>query len=76
MRTTTDLRALEQLLLKGIQLSKQPSLGRRSPDAEAVPYVLEARDQLKEHISRNPSDAKAWRLLSQAHEVLMNYPAP
>ncbi|HEU4887867.1 MAG TPA: hypothetical protein VFV49_08280 [Thermoanaerobaculia bacterium] len=73
MEKPINLATIEQLLLKGIQLSKQPSLGRRSADAAAVPYVLEARDRLREHVSRDPADAKAWRLLSRAHEVLMNY---
>lgn len=69
------LNELKELLLKGQQLSMQGSLDRRMPAKESIPYLLDARKGLKQYVLLNPDDYSAWKLLSQAEETLLNYPA-
>lgn len=73
--TTQDLHELEATLIEGLKRSKQGSYQRRKPDKAAIPFLMKARKSLREYVQRDPGDAKAWRLLSQAEEALLNYPA-
>lgn len=70
-----SLEYLKDELLKGQKLSGQGSYRRRAADEAAVPYLLNAKYGLKDYVERNPEDAEAWRLLSQAEESLLNYRA-
>lgn len=67
------LKSLEELLRQGQRLSMQGSYERRAPAAEAVPFLVQARDGLKEISIRSPLDARVWHLLSLAHEALLEY---
>lgn len=53
----------------------QGSDQRRAPEKKAVPYLLNARNGLKEYVQQNPQNEEAWLLLSQAEECLLNYSA-
>lgn len=48
---------------------------RRTPAPQAVPYLIEARTGLKEFVKAHGQEAHALRLLSQAEECLLSYPA-
>jgi tetratricopeptide (TPR) repeat protein len=63
------------LLRTGLRLSQQGSYHRREPDAKARPYLADARDGLRELSAEDPTNAGAWRLLSQAEEALLDYGA-
>jgi len=75
MTTPDDLDHLRTMLVEGIKRSGQGSYERRAPAEEAVPYLLEVRTGLRAHLVRQPEDSAAWRLLSQAEECLLHYPA-
>ncbi len=68
-----DLRSLEDALRQGQRLSMQGSYERRAPAVEAVPFLVRARDGLKELTFRGSADARVWHLLSLAHEALLEY---
>jgi len=70
-----ELRSLEEMLRQGQRLSMQGSYDRRAPAAGAVPFLVRARDGLKELTSRTPGEARVWQLLSLAHEALLEYGA-
>jgi tetratricopeptide (TPR) repeat protein len=67
------LEALKQTLVEGQKLSMQGSMDRRAPAKKAVPFLLKARQGLKEYLKENETNHLAWRLLSQAEECLQNY---
>ena len=67
------LSELKNLLIKGQQLSMQGSYQRRLPDKKAIPFLLDARKNLRQYVVQNPSEPQGWRLLSQAEECLLNY---
>ncbi|WP_240949840.1 DUF2695 domain-containing protein [Psychrobacillus sp. BL-248-WT-3] len=67
------LEALKETLIEGQKLSMQGSLERRAPAKKAVPFLLEARQGLKDYVIENGTNPLAWRLLSQAEECLLNY---
>ncbi|WP_440604620.1 DUF2695 domain-containing protein [Bacillus sp. GB_SG_008] len=67
------LNELKATLIQGQRLSMQGSLQRRAPSKKAVPFLLSARQGLKEFVIENSNNALAWRLLSQAEECLLNY---
>ncbi|WP_336769779.1 DUF2695 domain-containing protein [Bacillus bombysepticus] len=67
------LNELKATLIQGQQLSMQGSLQRRAPSKKAVPFLLSARQGLKEFVIENSNNVLAWRLLSQAEECLLNY---
>lgn len=69
------LNDLKNELLQGQMLSMQGSYQRRAPEKKAVPYLLNARNGLKDYVKENPLNVEAWRLLSQAEEYLLNYSA-
>ena len=66
---------LQHLLIEGQRRSMQGSYQRRNPAKPAIPFLLEARSGLKKYVEAHQEDAKAWRLLSQAEESLLNYSA-
>lgn len=70
-----NLNDLRNELIQGQKLSMQGSDQRRAPEKKAVPYLLNARNGLKDYVQKNPQDGKAWLLLSQAEECLLNYSA-
>ncbi len=53
----------------------QGSYERRAPAAESAPLLTRARDGLKQVTDDSPTNAHAWRLLSLAHEALLEYGA-
>ncbi len=67
------LEALKETLIEGQKLSMQGSWDRRAPAKKAVPFLLEARQGLKDYVAENETIPLAWRLLSQAEECLLNY---
>jgi hypothetical protein len=69
-----ELKSLEDLLLKGQRLSMQGSYDRRAPAPEAVPFLMRARDGLKD-MAADSSDPRVWHLLSLAHEALLEFGA-
>jgi Protein of unknown function (DUF2695) len=68
-----NLRDLSELLREGQRRSRQGSYRRRSPDAAALPYLMQAREGLRRIVEEQPGNAQAWRLLAQAEEVLLDY---
>lgn len=70
---TDNLDELKSALMSGIRLSMQRSYARRAPAPEAVPYLMHAREGLRQVVEREPSSVEAWKLLSQAEECLMNF---
>lgn len=48
------LNELKDILIKGQQLSMQGSLQRRAPSKKAVPFLLSARQGLKEFVRQRP----------------------
>ena len=64
---------LEATLREGMQLAKQPSLGRRAPAPAAVPHLSKARAGLRQFVKEHPDDARAYRLLSLAEETMLAY---
>jgi hypothetical protein len=70
-----ELKSLEEMLRQGQRLSMQGSYDRRAPAAEAVPFLVRARDGLKALASRASGEARVWQLLSLAHEALLEYGA-
>ncbi len=70
-----ELKVLRDQLLVGIQNSKQGSYSRRVPAKAALPHLIKARDGLRSFVDRSPDNGECWRLLSQAEECLLNYPA-
>ncbi len=71
--STEDLQSLEELLMQGQRLSMQGSYERRPPAAEAVPFLVRARDGLKQMATRSSANEQVWHLLSLAHEALLEY---
>jgi hypothetical protein len=69
-----DLGGLREVLLHGIRLSMQGSYARRRPAKRAIPILEDGRRRLRRFVQDDPSNAEAWRLLSQAEECLLNYP--
>jgi hypothetical protein len=69
------LQELRESLLAGQRLAKQGSYERRAPEKKAVPYLVEARTELREYVREHEQEAEAWRLLSLAEECLLGYPA-
>jgi predicted Zn-dependent protease len=67
------LEALKTTLIEGQKLSMQGSWDRRAPAKKAVPFLLKARQGLKDYVKENETNPFAWRLLSQAEECLLNY---
>ncbi|MFC7371922.1 DUF2695 domain-containing protein [Fictibacillus iocasae] len=74
-REVKELSEWQETLKKGQMLSMQGSYRRRRPDKEAVPYLLHAREGLKEYTAEHLDNQLAWCLLSQAEECLLNYRA-
>jgi len=70
-----ELKSLEEMLRRGQRLSMQGSYDRKAPASEAVPFLVQARDGLKELTSRVPADVRVWQQLSLAHEALLEYGA-
>jgi len=70
---SSNLRELARLLQEGRGRSKQGSFRRRAPCPEAVPYLRQARDGLRLAVEAEPGNVEAWRLLSQAEELLLGY---
>jgi hypothetical protein len=70
-----NLAELQGILIEGQRRSMQGSYMRRNPAPGAIPFLLQARSGLKEHVEVHEQDAHAWRLLSQAEECLLNYAA-
>ncbi|MBN8253617.1 DUF2695 domain-containing protein [Priestia flexa] len=68
-----SLKQIQETLLQGQQLAMQGSYQRRAPTKKAIPYLLKARKELKDFVNSYPTNAQAWRLLSQAEEYLLNY---
>jgi hypothetical protein len=68
-----DVKSLEELLVQGQRLSMQGSYERRAPAPDAVPFLVRARDGLKEMATRSSSNPQVWQLLSLAHEALLEY---
>src|SRR5215470_5349178 len=68
-----NLRELSELLREGQRRSRQGSYRRRRPADAAVCYWQEARDRLRMIVDQQPGNARAWRLLSQAEEALIDY---
>ena len=66
---------LQRLLIEGQRRSMQGSYMRRQPAPGAIPFLIEARSGLKGYVEIHDDEAQAWRLLSQAEECLLNYPA-
>ena len=70
-----SLEELQRILIEGQRRSKQGSYMRRAPASAAIPFLLEARAGLRQHIRENDTNTEALRLLSQAEEYLLNYAA-
>lgn len=68
-----ELEDLRATLMSAIRLSMQGSYSRRAPAKSSVPYLMEARNGLRELLEREPNFAEAWELLSRAEECLLNY---
>jgi tetratricopeptide (TPR) repeat protein len=68
-----NLQELVRLLHEGRTRSKQMSYERRAPAVAAVPYLGQAREGLRQVIEAEPGNVEAWRLLSQAEELLLDY---
>ena len=68
-----NLQELVRLLHEGRTRSKQMSHERRAPAVAAVSYLGPARDGLRQVVEAEPGNVKAWRLLSQAEELLLDY---
>ncbi len=68
-----DLQELVRLLHEGRKRSKQMSYERRGSAVAAIPYLHQARDGLRQRVEAEPGNAEAWRLLSQAEELLVDY---
>jgi hypothetical protein len=68
-----NLPELVRLLHEGRTRSKQLSYERRAPAVAAVPYLSQARDGLRQVVEAEPGNVEAWRLLSQAEELLLDY---
>lgn len=64
---------LEEVLRQGLRLSRQGSYQRRAPAADSVPFLVRARDGLQALTSQSPTNSHAWKLLSLAHEALLDY---
>lgn len=70
---TVNLKEINDRLIEAIKLSGQLSLGRRSPKPEAEAIVNDIIFELRSYLKGNPVDDQAWRLLSQAEEILLRY---
>lgn len=70
-----EIQTFRALLLQGISLSQQSSYARRAPARAAIPFLERARTGLRALVARDGRNAVGWRLLSQAEECLLNYPA-
>jgi tetratricopeptide (TPR) repeat protein len=68
-----NLQELSELLRDGLKRSMQGSYERRAPAKAALPYLRLARRELRVLADQQPGDARAWRLLSQAEEALLDY---
>jgi len=68
-----NLQELVRLLHEGRTRSKQMTYERRAPAVAAVPYLGRARDGLRQVVDADPGNVEAWRLLSQAEELLLDY---
>jgi tetratricopeptide (TPR) repeat protein len=68
-----NLRELSELLRDGLKRSMQGSYERRAPAKAALPYLRFARRGLRVLVEELPDDARAWRLLSEAEEALLDY---
>jgi|SRR5215470_10804112 len=68
-----NLQELSELLRDGLKRSKQGSCERRAPAKAALPYLRLARRGLRALVEQRPGDARAWRLLSEAEEALLDY---
>ena len=67
------LSKIAETLRLGQMKSGQGSYGRRAPAARALPYLREARRELRKYVTARPQDAEAWRLLSAAEESVLDY---
>ncbi len=70
-----ELNRLIEVLRRGQAMSGQGSYARRAPAERALPHLTEARAGLKAFVRVHAGDVEAWRLLAQAEEALLNYPA-
>jgi tetratricopeptide (TPR) repeat protein len=68
-----NLRELSALLREGQRRSMQGSYRRRAPADAAVPYLQQARNGLRMIADQQAGNARAWRLLSEAAEALLDY---
>jgi len=73
MTTNTTLQELRDALRQGMGMSMQRSYERRAPAAESLPILRKARDGLHQFVEGFPTNAEAWRLLSQAEESLLDF---
>lgn len=67
------LQAAQDLMFRGVKLSRQSSLGRRAPESAARPHFEQARDILDEALRREPENRTALVSRSQCAECLLDY---
>jgi hypothetical protein len=70
---SANLKELARLLHEGLICTGQTSLRRRAPRPEALPLLQRARHGLRLAVEDEPGNIEAWRLLSQAEEMLLEY---
>jgi tetratricopeptide (TPR) repeat protein len=68
-----EITALDLLLREGLKASMQGNYERRMADPRARGALEKAREGLQAFVRSHPNDARAWVLLSQAYEALLQY---
>jgi hypothetical protein len=68
-----ELAGIHSELLQAMKLSRQSSYVRRLPADIAIPLLQDIRQRLNILIREEPTNSRAWRLLSLTEECLLNY---